>query len=197
MISENVAYLPEMIGVEPPGSIYTHIVGTDIVRTGENEIFVLEDNARTPSGVSYMLENRETMFEMFPDLFIRNRVRPVSTYPKRLRRSLEAHLYDTLQTRLNDPETGYPTDMARVIESHFQWATDGVGAIKAAATTANDFHPVHQLRRQELPGRAANRCRANSHTIYQQHGCVRGMAAHEYTGLFTKRPVLGNGRARL
>lgn len=47
-----------------------------------------------------------------------------------LRRSLEAHLYDTLQTRLNDPETGYPTDMARVIESHFQWATDGVGASK-------------------------------------------------------------------
>jgi len=90
MISENEAYLPKMIGVEPPGSIYTHIVGTDIVRTGENEFYVLEDNARTPSGVSYMLENRETMFEMFPELFIQNKVRPVSAYPKRLRRSLEA-----------------------------------------------------------------------------------------------------------
>ena len=90
MISENEAYLPKMIGVEPPGSIYTHIVGTDIVRTGENEFYVLEDNARTPSGVSYMLENRETMFEMFPELFIKNKVRPVSAYPKRLRRSLEA-----------------------------------------------------------------------------------------------------------
>ena len=90
MISNNEAYLPEMIGVEPPGSIYTHIVGTDIVRTGEDEFFVLEDNARTPSGVSYMLENRETMFEMFPELFIQNRVCSVSTYPKRLRRSLAA-----------------------------------------------------------------------------------------------------------
>ncbi|WP_028955287.1 hypothetical protein [Sulfitobacter sp. 20_GPM-1509m] len=47
-----------------------------------------------------------------------------------LRRSLEAQLYDTLQTRLNDPETGYPTEMASVIETHFQWATDGVGASK-------------------------------------------------------------------
>ena len=90
MISNNEAYLPKMIGVEPPGSIYTHIVGTDIVRTGEDEFYVLEDNARTPSGVSYMLENRETMFEMFPELFIQNRVQPVSTYPKRLRRSLAA-----------------------------------------------------------------------------------------------------------
>ena len=90
MIANNEAYLPKMIGVEPPGSVYTHIVGTDIVRTGEDEFFVLEDNARTPSGVSYMLENRETMFEMFPELFIQNQVQPVSTYPKRLRRSLAA-----------------------------------------------------------------------------------------------------------
>ncbi|WP_084419423.1 circularly permuted type 2 ATP-grasp protein [Henriciella litoralis] len=90
MISGNEAYLTKMIGVEPPGSIYTHIVGTDIVRTGEDEFYVLEDNARTPSGVSYMLENRETMFEMFPELFLQNKVCSVSTYPKRLRRSLAA-----------------------------------------------------------------------------------------------------------
>ncbi|WP_370236835.1 MULTISPECIES: circularly permuted type 2 ATP-grasp protein [Henriciella] len=90
MISQNAAFEPKMIGVDPPGGIYTHIVGTDIVRTGEDEFYVLEDNARTPSGVSYMLENRETMFEMFPDLFIRHKVCPVSTYPKRLRRSLAA-----------------------------------------------------------------------------------------------------------
>jgi uncharacterized circularly permuted ATP-grasp superfamily protein len=55
-----------MLGVSPPGGVYTHIVGVDLVRTGENEFFVLEDNARTPSGVSYMLENRETMLQMFP-----------------------------------------------------------------------------------------------------------------------------------
>ena len=90
LIANNEAFLPKMIGVTPPGGVYTHIVGTDLVRTGEDDFFVLEDNARTPSGVSYMLENRETMLQMFPELFSRNRVRQVSDYPTRLRRSLAA-----------------------------------------------------------------------------------------------------------
>ncbi|MBX3481580.1 MAG: circularly permuted type 2 ATP-grasp protein [Caulobacter sp.] len=90
LIARNEAFLPQMIGVSPPGGIYTHIVGTDIVRTGEDEFFVLEDNARTPSGVSYMLENRETMLQMFPELFSRVPVREVGDYPKMLRRSLAA-----------------------------------------------------------------------------------------------------------
>jgi uncharacterized circularly permuted ATP-grasp superfamily protein len=88
LIAENEAFLPQMIGVSPPGDVYTHIVGVDIVRTGENEFFVLEDNARTPSGVSYMLENRETMLQMFPELFANIPVRNVSDYPNNLRRSL-------------------------------------------------------------------------------------------------------------
>ncbi|MEM1073685.1 MAG: circularly permuted type 2 ATP-grasp protein [Pseudomonadota bacterium] len=90
LIAANDAFLPQMIDFTPPGGVYTHIVGTDIVRTGENEFFVLEDNARTPSGVSYMLENRETMLQMFPELFSKIRVQRVSDYPKNLRRSLEA-----------------------------------------------------------------------------------------------------------
>ncbi|WP_165784433.1 circularly permuted type 2 ATP-grasp protein [Zhengella mangrovi] len=89
LISRNEAFLPEMLGVRPPGGVYTHIIGTDIVRTGENDFFVLEDNARTPSGVSYMLENRETMMQLFPELFREIRVRPVENYPQLLRRSLE------------------------------------------------------------------------------------------------------------
>ena len=88
LIEKNVAFLPEMIGFRPPGGVYTHIVGTDIVRTGEDQFFVLEDNARTPSGVSYMLENRETMMQMFPELFTLNRVRRVEDYPNLLRQSL-------------------------------------------------------------------------------------------------------------
>ena len=79
-----------MIDFTPPGGVYTHIVGTDLVRTGEDDFFVLEDNARTPSGVSYMLENRETMLQMFPELFSTIKVQPVSDYPKNLRRALEA-----------------------------------------------------------------------------------------------------------
>ena len=90
LVAENDAFLPQMIGFTPPGDVYTHIVGTDIVRTGENDFFVLEDNARTPSGVSYMLENRETMLQMFPELFSKIRVQRVSDYPKNLRLSLEA-----------------------------------------------------------------------------------------------------------
>lgn len=90
MISRNAAFLPHMIGVTPPGGIYTHIVGIDLVRTGDDQFYVLEDNARTPSGVSYMLENRETMLRMFPELFSRNSVQPVQNYPADLRRSLAA-----------------------------------------------------------------------------------------------------------
>lgn len=99
MIARNEAFLPQMIGVSPPGDIYTHIVGTDLVRTGDDEFFVLEDNARTPSGVSYMLENRETMLHMFPELFSRVKVRSVSQYPRSLRRSLSACAPDACSGR--------------------------------------------------------------------------------------------------
>jgi uncharacterized circularly permuted ATP-grasp superfamily protein len=90
LVSRNVAFLPQMVGFEPPGGVYTHVVGIDLVRTGDDGFVVLEDNARTPSGVSYMLENRETMMAMFPELFTRVAVRPVAEYPRRLARSLAA-----------------------------------------------------------------------------------------------------------
>src|SRR5687767_6062732 len=90
LIAGNAMFLPEMIGVRPPAGVYTHIIGVDVVRTGENEFFVLEDNARTPSGVSYMLENRETMMHLFPELFQQIKVRPVENYPQILWQSLGA-----------------------------------------------------------------------------------------------------------
>ncbi len=90
LFRQNAAWLPHMVGFTPPGGIYTHIVGIDLVRTGPDEFYVLEDNARTPSGVSYMLENRETMMAMFPDLFTQVAVETVSNYPRRLARSLAA-----------------------------------------------------------------------------------------------------------
>jgi uncharacterized circularly permuted ATP-grasp superfamily protein len=90
LLRDNDAWLPNMVGFTPPGGIYTNIVGIDLVRTGPDDFFVLEDNARTPSGVSYMLENRETMMGMFPDLFSRIAVEQVSNYPRRLARSLAA-----------------------------------------------------------------------------------------------------------
>ena len=90
LIVQNSAFVPEMIAVDPPLGVYSHIIGIDIVRTGENEFYVLEDNTRTPSGVSYMLENRETMLHMFPDLFSHNRIAPVETYPDSLLKTLES-----------------------------------------------------------------------------------------------------------
>jgi uncharacterized circularly permuted ATP-grasp superfamily protein len=90
LLMHNKAFLPKMLGVAPPGNVYTHVVGIDLIRTGPDEFFVLEDNARTPSGVSYMLENRATMLHMFPELFSQNRVQSIENYPRQLYRSLAA-----------------------------------------------------------------------------------------------------------
>jgi uncharacterized circularly permuted ATP-grasp superfamily protein len=90
LFRDNKAWLPQMVGFTPPGGVYTHIVGIDLVRTGPDEFMVLEDNTRTPSGVSYMLENRETMMAMFPELFTKVKVQQVSNYPRRLAQSLAA-----------------------------------------------------------------------------------------------------------
>ncbi len=89
IIYRNSAYKPEMVGFTPPGRVYSHIVGIDIVRTGPKSFEVLEDNCRTPSGVSYMLENREIMTRMFPDLFAQGLVAPVDDYPAQLLASLK------------------------------------------------------------------------------------------------------------
>ena len=90
LVLNNDAYLPEMIGHVPPLSVYSHIIGIDIVRVSESEFYVLEDNLRTPSGVSYMLENRETMMHLFPEVFARHRVAPIGHYPEMLRQTLKA-----------------------------------------------------------------------------------------------------------
>ncbi len=90
LVIQNAAFVPEMMCVEPARGIYSHVIGIDLVRVSENEFFVLEDNTRTPSGVSYMLENRETMMHMFPELFARNRVQAVEDYPESLRATLES-----------------------------------------------------------------------------------------------------------
>ncbi len=90
LVLTNPHYRPEMQGRRPPGDVWNHISGIDLVRTGEDSFYVLEDNVRTPSGVSYMLENREMMMRLFPDLFAEHRIRPVETYTDMLLRSLQA-----------------------------------------------------------------------------------------------------------
>ncbi|MFG1411964.1 circularly permuted type 2 ATP-grasp protein [Xanthobacter sp. VTT E-85241] len=80
LVYQNPAFRPEMNGQRVPHNVYVHIAGIDIVRTDPDTFYVLEDNARTPSGVSYMLENREIMLRLFPELFAQHRVAPVEKY---------------------------------------------------------------------------------------------------------------------
>ncbi|MGC1304154.1 MAG: circularly permuted type 2 ATP-grasp protein [Caulobacteraceae bacterium] len=90
LVMRNPQFRLEMVNQPPPHGIYVHVAGIDLVRTGPDDFYVLEDNCRTPSGVSYMLENREVMMRLFPDLFARHRVAPVETYTDALLTTLRS-----------------------------------------------------------------------------------------------------------
>jgi uncharacterized circularly permuted ATP-grasp superfamily protein len=90
LVFRNPAYRPEMQGRRVPHDIWTHIAGIDVIRLDDQDFYVLEDNCRTPSGVSYMLENREMMIRLAPDLFADHRVLPVENYPDALLASLRS-----------------------------------------------------------------------------------------------------------
>ncbi|MBU6259858.1 MAG: circularly permuted type 2 ATP-grasp protein [Burkholderiales bacterium] len=91
-VLENAQFRPEMMGVTLPGNVYSHIAGIDIVRAGKSDgsgdYYVLEDNLRVPSGVSYMLEDRKMTMRLFPELFAMHRIAPVAHYPDLLLETL-------------------------------------------------------------------------------------------------------------
>jgi uncharacterized circularly permuted ATP-grasp superfamily protein len=84
------SYRQQCVGWNPPAGIWCHITGTDLVRHSDGQVYVLEDNLRCPSGVSYVLENRQIMKTLFPRLFASSRIRPVANYPLKLRDMLES-----------------------------------------------------------------------------------------------------------
>ncbi len=86
----NGQYRPEMQGIDVPGDIYAHVAGIDVVRAGRGEFYVLEDNLRVPSGVSYMLEDRRMMMRLFPELFAMHSIAPVEHYPDLLLENLRS-----------------------------------------------------------------------------------------------------------
>ena len=88
IVLTNPQFCVAVAGARPPHGVYAHICGIDLVRTGADDFFVLEDNARTPSGVSYMIENRDAMLRLCPELFDLFPVRPVDSYPELLRETL-------------------------------------------------------------------------------------------------------------
>lgn len=90
LVFANPAFRPEMMGRKVPGNVYVPIAGIDVVRVDPDTFYVLEDNARTPSGVSYMLENREVMMLLFPELFSGHHIRPVDNYPEELLATLQS-----------------------------------------------------------------------------------------------------------
>lgn len=89
LIASATSYLPACSGIKPPKGIYCHIVGTDLVRDRDGQFYVLEDNLRCPSGVSYVLENRQVMKRTWPQVFPQTRVRPVDAYPSKLLETLQ------------------------------------------------------------------------------------------------------------
>ncbi|HTI66867.1 MAG TPA: circularly permuted type 2 ATP-grasp protein [Caulobacteraceae bacterium] len=90
LVLRNPSFRLEMIGRRPPHDVFTHVAGIDLVRVDADDFYVLEDNVRTPSGVSYMLENREVMMRLFPDMFVEHRVAPVEFYPDTLLTTLQS-----------------------------------------------------------------------------------------------------------
>lgn len=90
LVLDNAQYRPQMVGLDLPNEVYAHIAGIDIVRAGEGEYYVLEDNLRIPSGVSYMLENRKMSMRLLPELFAAQPVAPVEHYPAMLLDALQS-----------------------------------------------------------------------------------------------------------
>ena len=89
MVQSSKGFLHQIKGMKPPKGIWCHITGTDLVRGGDGQVYVLEDNLRCPSGVSYVIENREVMKRTFPQLFDGQSILPVETYPEQLLKMLQ------------------------------------------------------------------------------------------------------------
>ncbi|MGH7480524.1 MAG: circularly permuted type 2 ATP-grasp protein [Longimicrobiales bacterium] len=94
MVHASTGYVRELRGVRPPGGVFVHIVGTDLIRDPDGTFRVLEDNLRVPSGVSYVLESRAVMKRVYPAIFPASGVRPVDEYPVRLRETLASLAHD-------------------------------------------------------------------------------------------------------
>lgn len=88
LLKDSVNFRPQCVGVNPPLGIWAHICGSDLVRDKDGTVYVLEDNLRVPSGVSYMLENRQVMKRVFPEMFEQYNILPVDDYPSQLREML-------------------------------------------------------------------------------------------------------------
>ena len=134
-------FRPQCVGLNPPRGVWCHITGTDLVRDTDGQYYVLEDNLRCPSGVSYVLQNRQLMKQTFPQLFERSAIRPVDDYCSRLLDALQYLMGD--QTRsptvaLFRPAcTTRPTSNTRFSPSRWgsTWSRDAIWSFTMASST--------------------------------------------------------------
>jgi len=135
----NEAYQVAMLGLDLPNKVYSHVAGIDLIRNDDGKYYVLEDNLRTPSGVSYMLENRKMMMRLFPELFARQRVHPVEHYPGLLLATLNA----AAPERVRDPTVVVLTpgqSNSAYFEHAFLAQQMGVELVEGGDLLVNDGH---------------------------------------------------------
>jgi uncharacterized circularly permuted ATP-grasp superfamily protein len=198
-------YLPQCQGVVPPRGIYCHVVGTDLVRDRDGQMYVLEDNLRCPSGVSYVLENRRLMKRVFPGVLSASKVLPVDEYPSRLLATLR-HLSPS-----SSPTVALLTPGAynsAYFEHTFLAQHDGHRARRAGATsfvhqgddvcmrTTRGYERVHVLYRRidddvprpgGVPAKTACSACPGSSEVYKAGKCGDRERARQWRSPTTKR----------
>ena len=168
LVFQNPVFRPEMNGQKVPHDLYVHVAGIDIVRVDAETFYVLEDNARTPSGVSYMLENREIMLRLFPELFSRYRIAPVENYPD--------ELLATLKSIAPNSAPGEPTIVLLTpastippITSIRSWPTSSASSWSKAATSSPN--PTSSICARPKGSSASTSSTAASTTIFSIRWC--------------------------
>lgn len=120
LIESSKGYLPGCHGMQPPGGIWCHVTGTDLVRDRDGRYYVLEDNLRCPSGVSYVLSNRAVMKRTLPQVFDATRVRPVDLYPSRLLETLQSVAPARAPEDLDGPPTAVVLTPGRYNSAYYE-----------------------------------------------------------------------------
>ena len=202
-VLNNAQYRPEMRGVNVPGGVYSHISGVDIVRAanadGSGSYYVLEDNLRVPSGVSYMLEDRKMMMRLFPELFAMHRVAPVAHYPDLLLETLRA----VAPAGVDRPHGGGADAghvQQRLLRACLPGAADGRGAgrgpgpVRARRPCVHAHHAGPEAGGRDLPPRRRRLPRPQVFRKDSTLGCA-GMLGVYRSGNITLANAIGTGVA--
>ena len=186
--------------MDVPGGIYAHIAGVDVVRAGEGEYYVLEDNLRVPSGVSYMLENRKMMMRLFPELFATQSIRPVEHYPDLLLENLRA-VAPAGEEQPDGRGAHAGRLQLRVLRARVPRAADGRRAGRGPGPVRAERHGLHAhdarpaARARDLPARRRRLPRPAARSAPDSMLGVPGLFAAYRAGRVTLANAIGTGVA--